>query len=129
MTKTATVHAQQMWEYMELTRKTASYMLRELNDHGQQGWELVSMMQGKDRKNEAAWIAFLKRPYVSHGASPPTHVAVADEASSPSPAHLEPSQAKSGSASEPDDEFELEEPEDLFSASDEQKESPTEKEQ
>jgi hypothetical protein len=68
MTKTATVHAQQKWEYMELTRKTETYLVHDLNEEGQHGWELVTVIQGKDRHGEAAWTAFLKRPYAGHGA-------------------------------------------------------------
>ncbi len=112
MTKTATVHAQQMWEYKELTRRTAEYMIRELNDSGQQGWELVSLVQGKDRKNEIAWIAFLKRPYVTHGSPPSAHTETADSVVIPQDkAHVEPSQAttKPALAIGDDEEFELEE--------------------
>jgi hypothetical protein len=66
MSKTATVHAQQKWEYMELTRKTETYLLTELNDVGQQGWELVSVLHGADRKGEMSWTGFLKRPHFGH---------------------------------------------------------------
>ena len=66
MTKTVMLHAQQKWEYMELTRKTESYLLSEINDCGQQGWELVSVTHGKDLKGELSWTAFLKRPFVAH---------------------------------------------------------------
>lgn len=67
MTKTATIQAQQKWEYMELTRKTETYLVDEMNDLGQQGWELVSTSHGKDRKGEWGWTAFLKRPFVPGG--------------------------------------------------------------
>ena len=63
MVQTATIQAQQRWEYISLVRKTESYMAKEINDYGQSGWELVSMTYGKDRKGEPAWTAFLKRPY------------------------------------------------------------------
>jgi hypothetical protein len=76
MTKTATVHAQQKWEYMESTRKSEAYLLQELNQIGQEGWELVNILQAKDRKGEMSWIAFLKRPYVP-GAAPPQREAAA----------------------------------------------------
>ena len=66
MNKTVMLHAQQKWEYMELTRKTESYLLSEINDCGQQGWELVSVTHGKDLKGELSWTAFLKRPFVGH---------------------------------------------------------------
>ena len=42
MTKTATVHAQQRWEYMSISRKTETYLAGELNTLGQDGWELVT---------------------------------------------------------------------------------------
>ena len=113
MTKTATVHAQQMWEYMELTRKTAEYLVRELNDIGQHGWELVSLLQGKDRKNEVAWIAFLKRPYVPHG-SPAHHGGTAATeaiAQTSTPAESPPPATEAAYAIGDDEEFELEAPE------------------
>ena len=66
MTKTATVHAQQRWEYMELTRKSEAFLVNDLNESGLQGWELVTIMHGKDRKGEMTWTAFLKRPHVAH---------------------------------------------------------------
>ena len=68
MVKTATVHAQQKWEYTCLTRKTEAYLAKELNLFGQEGWELVSVIYGKNVKNEVAWIAFLRRPYTGHAA-------------------------------------------------------------
>ena len=114
MTKTATVHAQQMWEYMELTRKSAEYMAKELNDVGQQGWELVTLLQGKDRKNEVAWIAFVKRPYVPHGSHPPVHVAAGGGAASShgeAPAETAPQKTEAAYAIGDDQEFELEAPE------------------
>ena len=66
MTKTATVHAQQKWEYMEVTRNTERFLLNDLNDAGQHGWELVTIDHGKTRSGEEAWTAFLKRPYIPH---------------------------------------------------------------
>ena len=65
----ATVHAQQKWEYMEVTRKTERFLLNDLNDAGQHGWELVSTAHGKDRSGEDRWTGFLKRPYIAHGAA------------------------------------------------------------
>ena len=70
MTKTATVHAQQKWEYMELTRRTETFLLNDLNDEGQHGWEMIAVTHGKDRKGDDTWTAFLKRPYVGH--APPS---------------------------------------------------------
>ena len=104
MTKTATVHAQQRWEYLEMTRKTAAFLVKEMNGIGQQGWELVSVMQAKDRKGEMGWTAILKRPAVSHGAPPPEQkVAVAKPDSG---LHEEPRIEPSAAAAA---EFELEE--------------------
>ena len=62
MTKTTTVHAQQKWEFMEMSRRTETYLMEELNEVGQQGWELVSVTHAKDRKGDFNWFAFLKRP-------------------------------------------------------------------
>ena len=73
MSKTATIQAQQKWEYIELTRKTEAYLIEEINEIGQQGWELVSVFNGKDRKGDTVWIAFLKRPYVAHGSNQHHH--------------------------------------------------------
>ena len=66
MTKTATVHAQQKWEYMELTRKTEAFLVTDMNGVGQHGWELVFITCGKDRRGDNTLTAFLKRPYVAH---------------------------------------------------------------
>ncbi len=67
MSKTATVHAQQKWEYMELTRKTEGYLINEMNELGQHGWELVSVLFHKDLKSSlgdaTCWTAILKRPH------------------------------------------------------------------
>lgn len=70
MTKTATVHAIQKWEYQFLTKKTEAYLVRELNELGQIGWELVSAGQCKERGGDTAWTAFVKRPYVPHPTKP-----------------------------------------------------------
>ena len=73
MNKTVMLHAQQKWEYMELTRKTESYLLSEINEFGQHGWELVSVTHGKDLKGELSWTAFLKRPFVAHATPANNH--------------------------------------------------------
>ncbi len=78
MTKTATVQAQQKWECMELTRKTETYLVIDLNKEGQQGWELVSVIHDKNSKGEMTWTAFLKRPHVAHGSPLPTSTADAE---------------------------------------------------
>ena len=104
MTKMATVHAQQQWEYLELSRKTVHYLVGELNDIGQEGWELVTLMQTKDRKGETVWTAILKRPFVAHGAIPKrSGAAPTAQVQAPKPPRLEPSGVEA--------DFELEEPE------------------
>ena len=74
MSKTATVHAQQRWEYLEITRKTEGYLVAELNELGKVGWELVSVSFHKMTKSglgdALAWTAFLKRPHAEHAKSP-----------------------------------------------------------
>jgi hypothetical protein len=93
VTKTATIHAQQKWEYLELTRKTETYLCDELNDLGKQGWELVTTSHGKDRKGEWAWTAFLKRPYVpGTGGTETSRESAASSAPQEEP-RLEPSDA------------------------------------
>ena len=85
MTKTATVHAQQRWEYMSISRKTDTYLAQELNTLGQDGWDLVTVNYAQGKKEEMFWTAFLKRPAVGH-AAPGT----AQEAT---PAHHDPAPA------------------------------------
>ena len=67
MTKTATVRAQQKWEYLAVNRKVEEFLVAELNEVGKAGWELVTILYTKDIKGVAAsfsWTAFLKRPLV-----------------------------------------------------------------
>jgi hypothetical protein len=66
MTKTATVHAQQRWEYMSISRKTETYLAQELVTLGQDGWELVTVNYARGKKEEMFWTAFLKRPAIGH---------------------------------------------------------------
>ncbi len=94
MSKTATVHAQQKWEYMELTRKTESFMINDLNELGQSGWELVAISNHKDSKSglggSDCWTAFLKRPHSPNSQAPPVHEKAAPAVFKPSePAHPE----------------------------------------
>ena len=63
MAKTAIIQAQQRWEYEVITRKSETYLTRELNGFGELGWDVVTIIFGKDRKGDPAWHAFLKRPY------------------------------------------------------------------
>lgn len=62
MSKVVTIQAQQMWEYCHLTRRTEDSILAEMNQFGQEGWELVAVQTYKDMKGSTGWIAFLKRP-------------------------------------------------------------------
>jgi len=62
MAKNAIVRAQQRWEYVSTFKRTDSALEKEINELGQSGWELVSVIYGKDRKGELAWTAFMKRP-------------------------------------------------------------------
>jgi len=68
MTKMVTVQAQQMWEYTSITRKTADYLVAELNEIGKLGWELVGTSYHKEVKTSLGesfcWTAILKRPLI-----------------------------------------------------------------
>ena len=66
MTSNLMIRAQQRWEYFELSRTTPAFLIHELNEQGQQGWELVTINHGKDRKGDLTWTAFLKRPCGKH---------------------------------------------------------------
>jgi hypothetical protein len=73
MSKTVIVQAQQMWEYMTISRKTADYLVAELNEAGRSGWELVDATYHKEAKTSMSemfcWTAILKRPLIlpAHG--------------------------------------------------------------
>jgi hypothetical protein len=64
MSDAAPAAAVSQWEYIELTRKTESYLLNDLNDLGRAGWELVTVLYHRDIKmgESWSWTAFLKRP-------------------------------------------------------------------
>jgi hypothetical protein len=67
MTKMATVHAQQMWEYTSVSRKTEDFLVNELNEAGKHGWELVGTFYHRDAKSlveSYCWTAIMKRPLV-----------------------------------------------------------------
>jgi hypothetical protein len=81
--RVAAVHAMQKWECEEITTKTEVYLVKELNDLGQHGWELVCVIQHKDRKGEIAWSAFVKRPYVQQPTEPVRAKALEEGADSP----------------------------------------------
>lgn len=69
MSKTATIRAQQRWEYMSISRKTDTYLAGELNNLGQEGWELVTINYARGKKEEMFWTAFLKRPATGQAAT------------------------------------------------------------
>jgi hypothetical protein len=103
MTKTATVHAQQRWEYMEITRKTEGFLVADLNKLGEAGWELISVNYYKAAKSglgEAwSWTAFLKRPHAHQSLKAATQqqtAAAADPEAAHKPAKLEPGGSSDG---------------------------------
>ena len=60
------IRAPQRWEYTVITRSTEAFLVQDLNERGQEGWELATATCGKDRKGDPQWIAFLKRPCGKH---------------------------------------------------------------
>jgi hypothetical protein len=70
MTANQTIHAPQRWEYTVITRSTEAFLIHDLNERGQEGWELVTTDRGKDRKGELTWTAYLKRPCGKHDVGP-----------------------------------------------------------
>jgi len=68
MTKVVTIQAQQKWDYCFEFRRTEASLLIMLNDLGQQGWELVEVLNYKDAKAITTWGAFLKRPNAGQAA-------------------------------------------------------------
>lgn len=77
MSKTAVVHAQQVWEYHFISRTAENYLLNDLNEAGREGWELVSTQQHKNMKGATVWTAFLKRPHAGAKPSESGHSAAA----------------------------------------------------
>jgi hypothetical protein len=59
----APVSAPRTWEYMEISRKTETYLVGDLNDLGKEGWELVTVLFRRDIKMGESyyWTAFVKR--------------------------------------------------------------------
>lgn len=92
MTKTATVHAQQKWEYNEVTRKTETFLLNDLNDAGQHGWEAMTVIHWKDRSGEDRWTAFFKRPFVTHAGADSSRTEAAARQAPPEQNRIEPRQ-------------------------------------
>jgi hypothetical protein len=70
MAATQTVQAPQRWEYSVVTRSTEVFLVHDLNEQGQEGWELVSVDRGTDRKGALTLTAFLKRPCGKHDVAP-----------------------------------------------------------
>jgi hypothetical protein len=64
MTTGETAPAPRNWEYMTMSRKSENYLLNDLNQVGQERWELVTILFHKDAKGAMAWTAFLKRPMI-----------------------------------------------------------------
>lgn len=62
MTKTVTVQAQQKWEYCMSIRRSETALLVEINEFGDDGWELIHVEYFKDPKGVMTWAGFLKRP-------------------------------------------------------------------
>ena len=85
---------------MELTRKTQAYLINELNELGQIGWELVSITKHKEARAGSGeawfWTAFVRRPLAAHAPSAPAREKAAAPAPAPAPinqpARLEPSE-------------------------------------
>jgi hypothetical protein len=73
--KTAVVQAQQKWETLSITRKTDAVLVEEMNELGEQGWEMVSASYDKDAKGTMTWTAFLKRPKTPQAAKGPSPAA------------------------------------------------------
>ena len=79
--------APRTWEYIEISRKTETYLVGDLNELGKEGWELVDVLFRRDIKMGESWYwtAFLKR--LSTDRPPPkavdgqaaTQAAVAEE--------------------------------------------------
>ena len=93
MAKTATIQAQQRWEYVSIFKRTDTALANELNELGQSGWELVSVIYGKDRKGELAWTGFLKRPATQHPHATSVQTQSAEASPSPKAEEVEPAEA------------------------------------
>jgi hypothetical protein len=76
--KTAIIQAQQKWETVAITRKTDAVLAEEMNELGEQGWELVTAFYYKDAKGPMTWTAFLKRPKIPQAAKGPAQAAAAE---------------------------------------------------
>jgi hypothetical protein len=88
--KTAIVHSQQKWEHVAILRKTEGVLVEEMNQLGEEGWQLVSTDYFKDPKGVMTWIGFLKRPKTGQAVKAPTAAGGATEAAKPQAASAEP---------------------------------------
>lgn len=84
MTKVVTIQAQQKWDYCFESRRTEASLVVVLNELGQQGWDLVEVLNYKDAKGIITWGAFLKRP--NAGATATNGLPASASAASPAPA-------------------------------------------
>ena len=104
MPKTATVHAQQRWEYCLLERRTETTLVVDMNKEGDQGWELVQILKHEKPKG-TFWTAFMKRPHTGPARTAEKAVASDLEAAK----NLQPtSQAAKADADETPDIFDME---------------------
>ena len=76
--KTVIVQSQQKWEAVAISRKTETMLVQEMNELGEQGWEMVSTVYYKDAKGAMTWTAFLKRPKFGQPAKAPSPAASAE---------------------------------------------------
>jgi hypothetical protein len=85
-------------------------MADELNRLGQSGWELVTIIYGKDAKGELFWNAFVKRPATQPAGAPPTTKPAAEPEPQPAPEPPEAEGADTGEVFDlSGDEFEIKE--------------------
>jgi hypothetical protein len=70
MTKIVSIQGQQKWEYCLETRYTEIPLMAALNERGQQGWEVLDVLNYKDAKGKQVWTAFLKRPCAGPAPAP-----------------------------------------------------------
>jgi len=82
------------WEYVSVTRNSDAYLIRDINDLGQDGWELINVYYYKNMKGAMVWTAFMKR---EAGIGPPPPSATTDHAVAPEPAKAQPAQTEPGS--------------------------------
>jgi hypothetical protein len=62
--KTAIIHAQQKWEHQALSRRSDAMLVEEMNEFGEQGWQMVTALYYADAKGVMTWTAFMRRPKI-----------------------------------------------------------------